>query len=40
MLGLIVGRDFGNATKAILNMGIEEFNKEFLDSKRRRIRCV
>ncbi len=31
MLGLIVGRDFGNATKAILNMGIEEFNKEFLD---------
>jgi hypothetical protein len=31
VLGLVVGRDFGNATKAILNMGIEEVNKEFLD---------
>lgn len=28
---LLFGRDFGNATKSILNAGIEEFNKEHLD---------
>ena len=28
---LLFGRDFGNATKSILNSGIEEFNKEHLD---------
>jgi hypothetical protein len=28
---LLFGRDFGNATKSILNTGIEEFNKEHLD---------
>ena len=28
---LLFGRDFGNATKSILNAGIEDFNKEHLD---------
>jgi hypothetical protein len=28
---MMLGRDFGNATKAVINFGIEEFNKEFLD---------
>ena len=28
---MLFGRDFGNATKSILNAGIEEFNKEHLD---------
>ena len=28
---MLFGRDFGNATKSILNVGIEEFNKEHLD---------
>lgn len=28
---LMFGRDFGNATKSIINAGIEEFNKEHLD---------
>jgi hypothetical protein len=27
---LLFGRDFGNATKSIINYGIEEFNEEFL----------
>ena len=34
LLSLVVGRDFGNASKAVLNMGIEEVNKEFLDGLR------
>ena len=28
---MVLGRDFGNATKSVINYGIEEFNKEFLD---------
>ena len=28
---LLFGRDFGNATKSIINLGVEEFNKEQLD---------
>jgi hypothetical protein len=28
---LLFGRDFGNATKGIINFGVEEFNKEQLD---------
>ena len=28
---MLLGRDFGNATKSVINYGIEEFNKEFLD---------
>jgi hypothetical protein len=28
---LFIGRDFGNATKTILNYGIEGFNEEYLD---------
>jgi hypothetical protein len=28
---LLFGRDFGNATKSIINFGVEEFNKEQLD---------
>ena len=34
LLSLTVGRDFGNASKAVLNMGIEEVNKEFLGGLR------
>ena len=34
LLSLVVGRDFGNASKAVLNMGIEEVNKEILDGLR------
>jgi hypothetical protein len=29
--GLILGRNFGNFTKAPINIGVEEVNKEFLD---------
>jgi len=32
--GLIVGRNFGNVTKGILNYGVEEINKEFLTDLR------
>jgi hypothetical protein len=28
---LLFGRDFGNATKGIINLGVEEFNKQQLD---------
>jgi hypothetical protein len=31
---LMFGRDFGNATKTLVNAGIEEFNKEYLDMLR------
>ena len=31
---LLLGRDFGNATKAIINMGVESFNKEYLEDLR------
>jgi hypothetical protein len=32
--GLIVGRDFGNATKSLLNYGVEEMNEKFLTGLR------
>jgi len=32
--GLILGRNFGNATKGIVNYGVEEINKEFLTDLR------
>lgn len=31
---MLFGRDFGNSTKAIVNWGLEEFNKEYLDGLR------
>jgi hypothetical protein len=31
---LILGRDFGNATKSIINYGVERMNEEFLDGLR------
>jgi hypothetical protein len=34
VLGLFVGRDFGNATKTILNYGIEGMNEKFLTALR------
>jgi hypothetical protein len=34
MVSLVVGRDFGNATKSILNYGVEELNEEFLTGLR------
>ena len=34
MMSMIAGRDFGNATKLIINYGIEEFNKEYLGELR------
>ena len=32
--GMLVGRDFGNATKAIINKGLEWFNEEYLQALR------
>ena len=32
--GLILGRNFGNATKSLINYGVEEMNKEFLTALR------
>lgn len=32
--GLIIGRNFGNVTKGIVNYGVEEINKEFLTDLR------
>jgi len=32
--GLILGRNFGNATKGLVNYGVEEINKEFLTDLR------
>ena len=29
--GLFIGRDFGNATKALINYGVEMFNEKYLD---------
>jgi len=31
---MLMGRDFGNATKILVNWGVEEFNKEYLDMLR------
>ena len=33
-VGLILGRDFGNATKGLINFGVEEMNEEFLTELR------
>jgi len=33
-VSLIVGRDFGNVVKGLLNYGVENFNEEFLDELR------
>lgn len=33
-VGLILGRDFGNATKSIINYGVEEMNEKFLTGLR------
>lgn len=33
-VGLILGRDFGNATKSVINYGVEEMNEEFLTALR------
>lgn len=32
--GLILGRDFGNAVKGLINYGVEEVNQEYLDALR------
>jgi hypothetical protein len=34
MTGLILGRDFGNATKSMVNFGVEEMNEKFLTGLR------
>lgn len=31
---MLFGRDFGNATKGVINYGLEEFNKEYLEDLR------
>ncbi len=33
-VGLVLGRDFGNVTKSVINFGAEKFNEEFLESLR------
>jgi hypothetical protein len=33
-VGLMLGRDFGNATKSLINYGVEEMNEEFLTELR------
>lgn len=33
-VGLILGRDFGNASKSLINYGVEEMNEEFLTELR------
>jgi hypothetical protein len=33
-VGLVLGRDFGNVTKSVINFGAEQFNEEFLESLR------
>jgi len=34
LVGLVLGRDFGNATKALINIGAEKFNEKYLSALR------